>query len=121
MSEPTRTLSPRQRLRKPAEFRRVFAEPCRVSDPQFTMLARRNGLAHGRLGLAIAKRHVRTAVARNRIKRQVRETFRLQQARLAGLDIVVLARSGAARADRRVLRNSLERLWRRLAERCGVS
>lgn len=121
MTEPTRTLPPRHRLRKPAEFRRVFADPCRVSGSGFTLLARPNGLGHARLGLAIAKRHVRTAVGRNRVKRQVRETFRLQQQRLAGLDVVVLARAGLASGDRAALRSALERQWRRLAERCGVS
>lgn len=45
-----------------------------------------------RLGIVVAKRNVKLAVARNRIKRLVRETFRQQQQRLDGLDIVVVVK-----------------------------
>jgi ribonuclease P protein component len=42
-----------------------------------------------RLGLLVSKREARSAVARNRIKRRIREAFRLEQAGLAGLDVLV--------------------------------
>ena len=109
------------RLLKPAEFKRVFAGASRVSDNHLTLLARHNDLNYPRLGLAIAKKHVKTAVGRNRIKRQVRESFRLHQPDIGGLDIIVLSRVGCDKADSRLLRNSLDKLWRRLVKRCEQS
>lgn len=51
-----------------------------------------------RLGLVVAKKHLKRAVDRNRFKRLVRESFRAHQQQLEGLDVVVLARSGALRS-----------------------
>lgn len=107
------------RLIRPAEFRRVFADNRRCGDAFCTLLARPNGLPHGRLGLAIAKRRVRRGLDRNRIKRLIRESFRTHQAQLAGLDIVVMARDAAAGADRLQIRQGLDRQWPRLAKRCA--
>jgi ribonuclease P protein component len=53
-------------------------------------------------------------VARNRVKRLVRESFRHAQDDLAGLDLVVMARSGIAATPNRPLREALDRHWRRL-------
>jgi len=100
-----------QRLRTPAEFRRVFAEPVRAGDRHVTVLARANGRDHARLGLSAARRHLRRSVDRNRFKRIVRESFRAHQGSLAGLDVVVLARGAAAQADARELRASVDRQW----------
>jgi ribonuclease P protein component len=115
-----RTSFPRDnRLLKPADFERVFAHPCKVSNRGLTFLARSNELGAPRLGLAIAKRHVKTAVARNRIKRQIRESFRLHRGELGPLDVIALARPGAAELDRHAFRTALDRLWQRLIERCA--
>lgn len=63
---------------------------------------------------ASAKR-VRTAVGRNRIRRLVRESFRRMQRELAGLDIVVIIKEPAARADNATIAASLQAHWQRLA------
>lgn len=110
-----------QRLLKPAEFKRVFADACKVGNQYLTLLAKENELNHPRLGLAIAKKHVKTAVGRNRIKRQVRESFRLHQEDLGGFDIIVLSRVGCNQADPRELRASLDTLWLKLVKRCAQS
>jgi len=78
------------------------------------VLARDNGLAHPRLGLAISKKVLRRAVDRNLLKRVIRESFRHHQQELVGLDVVVLARSHCRSASRRQLRGSLARHWQRL-------
>jgi ribonuclease P protein component len=70
-----------------------------------------------RLGLAIAKRQIRKAVARNRLKRLVREAFRHDRVRLDGLDLVVMARTAATAAPSVRLRTSLQRHFERLAAR----
>ena len=52
-----------------------------------------------RLGIVAAKRNVKLAVDRNRLKRFVRESFRLQQQQLSGLDLVVLIKKDFASSD----------------------
>lgn len=107
-----------RRLVKSADFKPVFARPEQKStDAGFTVLARRNGLAQARLGLAVSKKHVRLAVARNRIKRLVRESFRGHQHELGGLDVVVLARATTASQSNRQLLVSLAVHWNRIARR----
>ena len=68
----------------------------------------------------MAKKRIRRANRRNRLKRLVRECFRENQDRLSGLDLVVVALAAADQAAGAVLRGSLERHWTMLAERCGL-
>lgn len=106
------------RLLSPADFKRVFSRACKVSGRNFVVLARPNALGRPRLGLAVSKKHAKTAVSRNRLKRQVRESFRLKQMELGGIDVIFLSRPGADGVAPRDLRQDLERLWPRLIERC---
>ena len=71
--------------------------------------------ASARLGMAVSRRVSKLAVVRNRIRRQIRETFRLQRAGLPCFDVLIIARTTAATQDNRVLREELLQLWRRLA------
>ena len=89
----------------------------KVSRQQVLYLARKNGTTTPRLGLVIAKKNVRLATQRNRIKRIVRESFRLQQHRLAGIDTVVLARGGLDKLDNKALHTLFNQLWQRLHEK----
>ena len=66
----------------------------------------------------MAKKRIRRANRRNRVKRLVRESFRENQDRLAGLDLVVVALALADREPGAVLRGSLERHWTKLAKEC---
>ncbi len=64
------------------------------------MLAGSGGKPWARLGIVVAKKNVRLAVARNRLKRIVRESFRQQQDSLQGLDVVVIIKKDfASRPD----------------------
>ena len=66
----------------------------------------------------MAKKRVRRANRRNRLKRLVRESFRENQERLVGLDLVVVALATADRETGAVLRGSLEKHWKTLSEEC---
>jgi ribonuclease P protein component len=110
---------PQLRLKKPAEYKKVFAKPVKSSDTYFTLLAIKNDYDHPRLGLAIAKKNIKKAVHRNVIKRAVRENFRIQQQSLGNIDIVVLARREAVDAPQELLKKSLEKHWLRLVSRCA--
>lgn len=98
----------------------MFAAPRRSSDRFFTVLVRDNALPHGRLGLAVSKKRIRRAVARNRVKRLVRESFRHHAGWLCGLDVVVMARQDSA-ASTCELRRSLEAHWLRLGSKCSLA
>jgi len=111
----------RARLLTRRDFDRVFAQPSRSADDCFTVLARPNDGDGPRLGLAIARKHARAAVARNRIKRLVRESFRHHRDVLGPLDLVVMGRQGVDRRDNAELRASLDRHWKRLHEKCKAS
>lgn len=104
------------RLLNAGGFRRVFDGAVhKVHGKGLMALATPNDLGHPRLGLVFSKKNVRLAVERNRIKRLVRESVRLQQETLPGVDIVVLARRGAHELDNDTLHRQLYGMWRRLA------
>ena len=107
-----------RRLRTKHDFQRVFGDPVRSSDRYFSVLARARVAGPARLGLAVAKKRIRRANRRNRLKRLVRESFRENQDRLAGLDLVVIGLAAADREPGRVLRGSLGRHWTILSEEC---
>ena len=77
------------RLLKPAEFERVFTENERARTDTLLVMARPNALGQARLGMVVAKRLLPRAVDRNRVKRCVRETFRVQRQGLPPCDFVV--------------------------------
>lgn len=101
----------------PVHFKQVFKQPIRIGTPQLTFLAVNNSLLHPRLGLAISKKSDKRAVARNRIKRHVRESFRLHQHDLPHIDIVVISKPGVSKLDNAALDKMLEKSWRRLQSR----
>lgn len=104
-----------QRLLTASDYKRVFDAPDhKAGQRELLMLARKNGLKKHRLGLAIAKKHVPHAVNRNLIKRIARERFRHLIQEHPGLDIVVLTRPGAGRADKVTISAALGRQFTRL-------
>ena len=105
------------RLLTPKQFSPVFNRPIKAVSDHFTLLAKPNLLDHPRLGLTIAKKKEKTAVGRNRIKRTIRESFRINQEQLPELDIVILARDNIGKADNLKLRKQLDKLWKKITTR----
>lgn len=111
-----RDFSREKRLLSPQHFKRVFDSPVeRVSGGQILLLIYPNSLNHPRLGLVIGKKNVRLSVERNRIKRQLRESFRCHQMLLGSWDIVAIARKGIADKENAQLAKLLSKLWRRIS------
>lgn len=107
---------PLARLRAAADFQRVFADGRRLSGTLFRLhaLLQAGDTDHGpRLGIAVSRRVDPSAVVRNRIKRQSRESFRAIRADLPQGDYVLVARREAAQAASAALRADLAALWRR--------
>jgi ribonuclease P protein component len=109
------------RLRSKLQFDAMYAGGRRIDDRFFGLRVKPNGLAHPRLGLAVAVKTAGNAVARNRLRRQVRESFRLAQHELPAVDIVVAAKIPAREAQASTLRASLATLWQRVATTCATS
>jgi ribonuclease P protein component len=82
----------RHRLQHALEFEAVYAGKTRESRGPLTIFAIPNDLGHPRLGLSVGRK-VGTAPKRNRVKRMIREAFRLMQHDLPrGYDVVVNVR-----------------------------
>ena len=96
----------------------MFRRSQRSTDKWITVLARRNGKASARLGLAISKKFCRKAVDRNRIKRMVRESFRHNKISLRGLDLVIVGRKRPEKNERCLFTQSLRHHWQVVSERC---
>ena len=105
------------KLLKAADYNQVFDKPVRSSDRYFTVLARPNMLSHARLGTAFSKKRVKLAVARNRLKRISRESFRQTEEKFSA-DYVVLAGAQCVNATNQQLFHSLEQHWQQLNKKC---
>jgi len=115
---PSLRLPPERRMRRPAEFKRAYASGKRLGNEFFTVNAQANSLTCARLGMSIAARIVRRAVDRNRVRRLIRESFRVHQLQLPAIDIVIGVRAGVLAADNARLRSALEKLWQKTGSTC---
>lgn len=111
-------LTKQNRLLNAGEFSQVFEKTrFKASARHMMLLAIPTDQATARMGLVISKKNVGNSVARNRIKRLCRETFRHRKAELHALDMVVLARSGLGELDNESVVNTLNQLIDQLIAR----
>ncbi len=111
----TYTFSKSRRLLNAADYKTVFdSNDWKISAKESLCLCKRNDLLSPRIGLVIAKKNVKLAKDRNRIKRIIRESFRLHQHQLPNVDIVVLARRGLGEKNNDELHALFEKNWQRL-------
>ena len=109
------------RLLTPTHFEYVFNNAIPSVSPQLTLLARFNTSDNPRLGITLAKKRVKHAHDRNRLKRVIRESFRLQRHSFPNIDIVVVGKSGLDKLSNQELSFLLSKLWKKLASRCEKS
>jgi ribonuclease P protein component len=93
-----------RRLAEKADFERLLHEGSRRTRSGYTFFVSMRPAGPPRLGILITRKHAARATVRNRIKRCIREAFRLEQAALGALDVLVRppfgARPGAAMLER---------------------
>ena len=98
------------RLRTPRDFRRVYASGRRVRGKHLMVVAYRRREPGHRLGLSVSKQHGR-AIRRNKIKRILREAFRLSRPWLPGqYDVILIPQKNSGKLRLRDVQSELLRL-----------
>lgn len=114
--------TPAQRLVHKIQFDAVYQRNSgKLGDSCFLVLIRPNDVSFPRLGLSVSARTVGNAVNRNRIKRVIRNSFRLAAAQLPAVDIVINTRPGAKDVTNAVLAERLAQHWKNVVKRCAAS
>ena len=108
----------RLRLLTGKDFQYVFDDAqLKVPDQTILILARPNNLGHSRLGFVISKKNVRQAVKRNRVRRIIRESFRLNQHNLPAVDMIILPRKGIDELNKQQLHKLINKCWSRMIKK----
>ena len=114
-----------QRLLNAGDFQRVFDNSkIKASTRELLILGATNSLGHSRIGFIIAKKNIRTAVHRNRIRRIIREYFRMHCHELNAqnsVDLVILARKGFDQRSNSEISSIFSSLWDKLVRQSGNS
>ena len=103
-------------LKENSMFRRLYAKGKSAANSYLVIYCRRNGTETNRIGFTVSKK-LGGAVVRNRVRRRLREVYRLHEEQFApGWDIVVVARS-------RCISGEFEKItaaYLSLAEKAGI-
>lgn len=103
------------RIHCAADYKAVFdGALVKVHQPHFLFLAKISESPNSRLGIVVAKKKVRRAHERNRVKRLARESFRLHQQQLDDLDIVIMPKVGIEAVSNAELHQQLQFAWQKL-------
>ena len=89
-------LESNERIKKSSNFKYVYSRGKSVSDRNLVLYIARNGMNINKVGLSVSKK-VGNSVTRNRIRRLIKEAYRLNKKGFKkGYDLVFIARANAA-------------------------
>ena len=99
-------------LRKNSDFQAVYKSGKSYANKYLVIYTSKNGTDRNRLGISVSKK-VGNSVVRHRIKRLVKESYRLHEQMFnSGLDIVVIARQGSDACDYASIESALLHLMK---------
>lgn len=101
-------------MHKATEFQSIIRFRCKVNGKFIQLYAKPNDLNYPRLGLIITRKLVRKAVRRNRLRRLLREVFRVHQHELDNMDYVFRLQRALIQVDSVSIRQEAEILISRL-------
>jgi ribonuclease P protein component len=104
------------KLRTAQQFKKAFSHAKKLSSDKYYLLFKVNNLDYPRLGILIAKKNVAKATSRNRLRRKVKESFRLHQHQIKGYDVLFIAYKSLDELNNEELRQCLEKQWQYLAK-----
>ncbi|MGQ0384658.1 MAG: ribonuclease P protein component [Gammaproteobacteria bacterium] len=107
-------MRPGHKLSAAADFERARRSRERHGDAFFIVQCAANDSDTARLGMAVGTRAVGNAVRRNRLRRLIRESFRLHRQELPAVDVFVTAKAAARAAGNAELFASLQSLWQQV-------
>ena len=109
-------MDPAVTVKENYEFRRIYRKGKSAVSPQLVIYCQRNRRDHSRLGVSVSTK-LGCAVVRNRVRRRIREIYRLNKAKmLPGYDLIVVARVRAVETDYQ----KLDRTYLRLLEQLDL-
>ena len=109
-------MDPAVTVKENYEFRRIYRKGKSAVSPQLVIYCQRNRRGHSRLGVSVSTK-LGCAVVHNRVRRRIREIYRLNKAKmLPGYDLIVVARVRAVETDYQ----KLDRTYLRLLEQLDL-
>ena len=109
-------MDPAVTVKENYEFRRIYRKGKSAVSPQLVIYCQRNRRGHSRLGVSVSTK-LGCSVVRNRVRRRIREIYRLNKAKmLPGYDLIVVARVRAVETDYQ----KLDRTYLRLLEQLDL-
>lgn len=107
-------------LQKSSDFKLLSSKGQQFRGQFFITIYKRNGQQQiNRLGITVSKKCSKRAVDRNRLKRLIRESFRLNQQQFNAYDVVVIGRRLAVSVSNEELFNELSWMWQKLVRYCN--
>lgn len=102
------------KLKNNAQIRDVFNHAKKYQDRNWSFFVKPNRLNHPRLAIIITNKQVSKAAIRNRLKRIIRENFRLNQDKIKDNDIIAFGYKGIEKLTNKELMQCLTKNWQRL-------
>ncbi|VFP87756.1 Ribonuclease P protein component [Buchnera aphidicola (Cinara piceae)] len=99
------------RLLSNIQFQNVYIQKKRIYTKRFVMFICLNHVHFPRLGISISKKNVSYAHDRNRIKRLIKESFRLVQNNLLLMDFIVIVKKNIHLLSNKSIFYFLQKLW----------
>ncbi|QCI26572.1 ribonuclease P protein component [Buchnera aphidicola (Thelaxes californica)] len=101
------------RLLKTNDFKQVFKNAYKVQNKEIIIFGNPNDLLYPRLGISITKKKIKYAYLRNKIKRLIKEYFRLSQNFLIKMDFLVVVKKNILINDKKLFIKKIHTLWKR--------